>query len=127
MAKKIVITGGLGYIGTELCKIYSGIRIWCHTEQLYDYGRVVWVSVIFKVSYIIFQYMKIHMHSTGKWFHISFFDICTPFHISFLDIIIFHIEIMIYGNIFSINGAYIKKWYMKWSAYMARWQETKPV
>ena len=25
MAKKIVITGGLGYIGTELCKIYSGI------------------------------------------------------------------------------------------------------
>ena len=21
---KIVITGGLGYIGTELCKIYSG-------------------------------------------------------------------------------------------------------
>ena len=25
MHKKIVITGGLGYIGTELCKIYSGI------------------------------------------------------------------------------------------------------
>ena len=24
MLKKIVITGGLGYIGTELCKIYSG-------------------------------------------------------------------------------------------------------
>ena len=24
MGKKIVITGGLGYIGTELCKIYSG-------------------------------------------------------------------------------------------------------
>ena len=24
MRKKIVITGGLGYIGTELCKIYSG-------------------------------------------------------------------------------------------------------
>ena len=24
MAKKIIITGGLGYIGTELCKIYSG-------------------------------------------------------------------------------------------------------
>ena len=24
MTKKIVITGGLGYIGTELCKIYSG-------------------------------------------------------------------------------------------------------
>ena len=25
MRKKIVITGGIGYIGTELCKIYSGI------------------------------------------------------------------------------------------------------
>ena len=25
MKKTIVITGGLGYIGTELCKIYSGI------------------------------------------------------------------------------------------------------
>ena len=25
MTKKIVITGGLGYIGTELCKIYSGV------------------------------------------------------------------------------------------------------
>ena len=24
MTKKIVITGGVGYIGTELCKIYSG-------------------------------------------------------------------------------------------------------
>ena len=24
MSKKIVITGGLGYIGTELCEIYSG-------------------------------------------------------------------------------------------------------
>ena len=24
MPKKIVITGGLGYIGTEICKIYSG-------------------------------------------------------------------------------------------------------
>ena len=24
-SKKIVITGGLGYIGTELCKIYSGV------------------------------------------------------------------------------------------------------
>ena len=25
MKKKIIITGGLGYIGTELCKIYSGL------------------------------------------------------------------------------------------------------
>ena len=25
MGKKIIITGGLGYIGTELCKVYSGV------------------------------------------------------------------------------------------------------
>ena len=25
MKKNIIITGGLGYIGTELCKIYSGV------------------------------------------------------------------------------------------------------
>ena len=25
MIKKIVITGGLGYLGTELCRLYSGI------------------------------------------------------------------------------------------------------
>ena len=29
MVKKIIITGGLGYIGTELCKIYSGVS-WHH-------------------------------------------------------------------------------------------------
>lgn len=23
--KKIVITGGLGYLGTELCRLYSGV------------------------------------------------------------------------------------------------------
>ena len=27
MIKKIIITGGLGYIGTELCRIYSGVRV----------------------------------------------------------------------------------------------------
>ena len=25
MKKKIVITGGLGYLGTELCRLYSGV------------------------------------------------------------------------------------------------------
>ena len=29
MKKKIIITGALGYIGTELCKIYSG-ESWFH-------------------------------------------------------------------------------------------------
>ena len=27
MKKNIIITGGLGYIGTELCKIYSGVLV----------------------------------------------------------------------------------------------------
>ena len=25
MKKKIIITGGLGYIGTEVCRLYSGV------------------------------------------------------------------------------------------------------
>ena len=35
MVKKIVITGGLGYIGTELCKIYSGVS-WHHKITVID-------------------------------------------------------------------------------------------
>ena len=35
MVKKIVITGGLGYIGTELCKIYSGLS-WHHKIIVID-------------------------------------------------------------------------------------------
>ena len=35
MIKKIVITGGLGYIGTELCKIYSGFS-WHHKIIVVD-------------------------------------------------------------------------------------------
>ena len=35
MKKKIIITGGLGYIGTELCKIYSGVS-WHHQIIVID-------------------------------------------------------------------------------------------
>ncbi len=35
MKKKIIITGGLGYIGTELCKLYSGIS-WNHNITVLD-------------------------------------------------------------------------------------------
>ena len=35
MVKKIIITGGLGYIGTELCKIYSGVS-WHHQITVID-------------------------------------------------------------------------------------------
>ena len=35
MNKKIIITGGLGYIGTELCKLYSGIS-WNNTIIVID-------------------------------------------------------------------------------------------
>ena len=35
MKKKIVITGGLGYIGTELCKLYSGVS-WNHNITVID-------------------------------------------------------------------------------------------
>ena len=33
--KKIIITGGLGYIGTELCKLYSGVS-WFHNIIIID-------------------------------------------------------------------------------------------
>ncbi len=35
MRKKIIITGGLGYIGTELCKLYSGVS-WHHKISVID-------------------------------------------------------------------------------------------
>ena len=35
MKKKIIITGGLGYIGTELCKLYSGVS-WHHSITVLD-------------------------------------------------------------------------------------------
>ena len=35
MKKKIIITGGLGYIGTELCKLYSGVS-WQHKIIVID-------------------------------------------------------------------------------------------
>ena len=35
MKKKIVITGGLGYIGTEICKLYSGVS-WHHNITVID-------------------------------------------------------------------------------------------
>ena len=35
MKKKIVITGGIGYIGTELCKLYSGVS-WHHEIVVID-------------------------------------------------------------------------------------------
>ena len=33
--KKIIITGGLGYIGTELCRLYSGVS-WHHDILVID-------------------------------------------------------------------------------------------
>ena len=35
MKKKIIITGGLGYLGTELCRLYSGIS-WKHDITVID-------------------------------------------------------------------------------------------
>ena len=35
MKKKIIITGGLGYIGTELCNIYAG-EAWYHDIIVID-------------------------------------------------------------------------------------------
>ena len=35
MKKKIIISGGLGYIGSELCKLYSGVS-WYHNIVVID-------------------------------------------------------------------------------------------
>ena len=35
MKKKIIITGGLGYIGSELCKLYSGVS-WNYDIVVFD-------------------------------------------------------------------------------------------
>ena len=35
MTRIIIMTGGLGYIGTELCKIYSGVS-WHHKIVVLD-------------------------------------------------------------------------------------------
>ena len=35
MSKKIVIAGALGYLGTELCKLYSGVS-WFHNVVAID-------------------------------------------------------------------------------------------
>ena len=35
MSKKIVIVGALGYLGTELCKLYSG-ESWFHNVVALD-------------------------------------------------------------------------------------------
>ena len=58
MKKKIIITGGLGYIGTELCKLYSGVS-WHHqiividnrfiSEELTKYEIGIWS--LFKVIF----------------------------------------------------------------------------
>ena len=58
MKKKIVITGGLGYIGTELCKLYSGVS-WHHKIVVID-NRFIsekltkFVTGIFSLSREIF-------------------------------------------------------------------------
>ena len=47
MVKKIIITGGLGYIGTELCKIYSGVS-WHHKIIVIDnrfVSNASWMNV----------------------------------------------------------------------------------
>ena len=50
MGKKIIITGGLGYIGTELCKIYSGFS-WNDKIIVIDEGKIEEVS---KKSYDLY-------------------------------------------------------------------------
>ena len=50
MIKKIIITGGLGYIGTELCKIYSGVS-WHHKIIVIDNRLETGIWNLFMVTF----------------------------------------------------------------------------
>ena len=50
MSKKIIIVGALGYLGTELCKLYSG-ESWFHNIVAIDF-RFLFVD---KLKYVFYK------------------------------------------------------------------------
>ena len=50
MTKKIVIVGALGYLGTELCKIYSG-ESWNNKILALDIGYIRTSKTIKRLEY----------------------------------------------------------------------------
>ena len=63
--KKIVITGGIGYIGTELCKIYSGeswnnkITVILYLKELFPIHVIVFKGMLSKISNKAIKYNQI--------------------------------------------------------------------
>ena len=57
MKKNIIITGGLGYIGTELCKIYSG-ESWNNNITVIEIKDRLNIVFMFTVINTLQNYIK---------------------------------------------------------------------
>lgn len=78
MSKKIVITGGLGYIGTELCRLYSGVSrkdevivldnrfISERVKQLID-----WNIQFYQGDLLDRQFLQKHLHNADIVHHLA--------------------------------------------------------
>ena len=78
MSKKIVIAGALGYLGTELCKLYSG-ESWFHNIIAID-NRFVskrvnqlkdWNIKFFQGEILDTKFLKEHIHDADIVHHLA--------------------------------------------------------
>jgi len=78
MKKKIIITGGLGYIGTELCKLYSGVS-WHHKIVVLDKRFIServnqirnWNMEFFQGDILDKEFIKRHCESADIVHHLA--------------------------------------------------------
>ena len=78
MSKKIVIVGALGYLGSELCKLYSG-ESWFHNVVAID-NRFVskrvnqlkdWNIKFYQGEILDKEFLKEHLHDTDIIYHLA--------------------------------------------------------
>ena len=78
MSKKIVIVGALGYLGSELCKLYSG-ESWFHNIVAID-NRFVskrvnqlkdWNIKFYQGEILDKEFLKEHLHDADIIYHLA--------------------------------------------------------
>ena len=78
MSKKIVIVGALGYLGSELCKLYSG-ESWFHSIVAID-NRFVskrvnqlkdWNIKFYQGEILDIEFLKKHLHDADIIYHLA--------------------------------------------------------
>jgi len=78
MSKKIVIVGALGYLGSELCKLYSG-ESWFHNIVAID-NRFVskrvnqlkdWNIKFYQGEILDIEFLKKHLHDADTIYHLA--------------------------------------------------------